>query len=539
MEHYKVAIYCRLSVEDMDKIKEGDDSESIQNQKLLLMDYAMNQGWSIHKVYSDDDYSGMDRHRPEFNKMLADAEAGQFNIILCKTQSRFTRDMELVEKYLHGLFMEWGIRFVSVVDNVDTNVKGNKKARQIYGLINEWYCEDLSENIRAVFKRKMLDGQFLGSFASYGYRKDPLDRHKLAVDEEAAHNVRMIYNLYMQGLGCHQIAQTLMAKDIPTPTMHKQACGLQFENPNAAKYSTQYGIWADNSIRRILQNEVYIGTLIQGRERKVSYKSTKCIIAPKDEWIVIPNNHEPIIDEHTFYTVQNLLSSRRMTHAPKNGRKGPAEAHLLSGKVRCGKCHANMTRSAPARNGEHYLRCSLAYKTKDSAKKCTPQTIKLEQLIEIVEDRVRRLIDEYLSDGEEAAILKEYCFKKSDYTQQIAVKEKDLRTTQGRYTELTKVVTDAYIDKTRGILTEADFVGIKERLNDEIEKLAKKQSDIENAIEAIQIKIITLRDADEVLQKYTQFNTLTHAMVNDFIDYIEVFDRNESKEQKIVIHWFF
>ena len=130
----RAGLYCRLSKEDEDKLNKGDDSESIQNQKLLLMDYAMAQGWSVHKIYDDDDRKGFDRDRPKFNQLLEDAERGLFNIVLCKHQSRFTRDMELVERYLHNEFIMWGIRFVSVVDHVDTNVKGNKKARQIYGL---------------------------------------------------------------------------------------------------------------------------------------------------------------------------------------------------------------------------------------------------------------------------------------------------------------------------------------------------------------------------------------------------------------------
>jgi DNA invertase Pin-like site-specific DNA recombinase len=539
MENNKVAIYCRLSVEDMDKIEKGDDSESIQNQKLLLMDYAMNQGWSIHKVYSDDDYSGLNRNRPEFNKMITDAENGQFNIILCKTQSRFTRDMEMVEKYIHGLFVIWGIRFVSVVDNVDTNVKGNKKARQIYGLINEWYCEDLSENIRAVFKQKMLDGQFLGSFAAFGYKKDPLNRHKLIIDEEAAKTVKKIYDMYLQGLGSQQIAKTLMIMDIPTPTEYKQMNGSSFANPNAAKYSVNHGVWSHNTIRRILQNKVYIGTLIQGRERKVSYKSSKVIIAPKEEWVVIENNHEPIVDRKTFLTVQELMTGRRITHQPKTGYKGTAEAHLLAGKVRCADCQTIMTRSAPARNGRHYLRCKLAYKTKNNDQVCTPHTIILEKLIKIVEDRVRKLINDYLSDSDEIAVLTEYCFKRDDLKQQITIKEKELSAVKARYTELTKVITDAYIDKTKGILTEADFMGIKERLNDEITKVTSKQANIENIIEDIRVKMNSLRNADEVLQNYISFDTLTHTMVNDFIDYVEVFNRNPAGEQKIVIHWLF
>lgn len=150
----KVAIYCRLSEEDKNKLQITDDSESIRNQKTILLNYMMEKGWELYDIYSDDDYTGADRNRPEFNRLLRDAENRKFDIVLCKTQSRFTRELELVEKYLHGLFPLWGIRFVSIVDNADTDNKGNKKARQINGLINEWYLEDLSENIKKVFDTK-------------------------------------------------------------------------------------------------------------------------------------------------------------------------------------------------------------------------------------------------------------------------------------------------------------------------------------------------------------------------------------------------
>ena len=146
----KVAIYCRLSEEDRNKLHETDDSNSIQNQKAMLIQYSISQEWDIFDIYSDDDYAGADRNRPAFKHLIADAQARKFDIVLCKTQSRFTRELELVEKYIHGLFPLWGIRFVSIVDNADTANKGNKKSRQINGLVNEWYLEDMSENIRSV-----------------------------------------------------------------------------------------------------------------------------------------------------------------------------------------------------------------------------------------------------------------------------------------------------------------------------------------------------------------------------------------------------
>lgn len=169
----KVAIYCRLSEEDRNKQHETDDSNSIQNQKSMLIQYVLEQGWEVYNIYSDDDYTGSDRRRPEFNKLLNDAEHRKFDIILCKTQSRFTRELELVEKYIHGLFPIWGIRFISIVDNADTANKGNKKSRQINGLVNEWYLEDMSENIRSVLTDRRKNGFHIGAFALYGYKKDP------------------------------------------------------------------------------------------------------------------------------------------------------------------------------------------------------------------------------------------------------------------------------------------------------------------------------------------------------------------------------
>ena len=210
-----VAIYCRLSKEDLDKSKSTDESESIQNQKLMLMDYAAGNKFLIHNVYVDEDMSGFS-DRPAFKQMIKDAADGRFNIVLCKHQSRFTRDMELIEKYIHGYFVEWGIRFISLTDNVDTNVVGNKKARQIYGLINEWYSEDLSNNIRTVFRKKMEAGQFLGAFAPYGYKKDPENRHGLVPDDGAVDVVREIYGLYLEGWGCRKL-QPLSQKEKYSP----------------------------------------------------------------------------------------------------------------------------------------------------------------------------------------------------------------------------------------------------------------------------------------------------------------------------------
>ena len=342
--------------------------------KAFKMDYATDHDMLIYKVYSDDDYSGTDKERPNWNKMLLDAKNGEFNVIICKSQSRFTRDMEISEKYFNGLFIEWGIRFIGVIDGVDTNIKGNKKARQINGLVNEWYVEELSENIKAVFRKKMEDGQFLGSFACYGYKKNPEDRHKIVVDEEAAKVVRKIFDFYLQGYSVKQITNILTNEEILTPTQYKNSLGYKYQNNYASNFSTQYGIWGISTVKRILNNEAYVGTLIQGREKKVSYKSKKVVIAPEDEWVVIKNNHEAIIDLSIFNRVQQLMKSKRTVSSNLGSDK--RKAHCLAGKVKCKDCGSSMIKTGGySPNRQTYIRCQLANKTRN--KECTSHTVSL------------------------------------------------------------------------------------------------------------------------------------------------------------------
>ena len=192
MDKNRAVLYLRLSKEDSEKLNKGDESASIKNQRLLLTDYALEKDFKIVNVYSDDDESGLFDNRPGFEKMIMDAKTGEFDVIIAKTQSRFSRNMEHIEKYLHHDLPNLGIRFIGVADGTDTANEANKKARQINGLVNEWYCEDLSKNVRSAFKAKMRDGQFLGSSCPYGYKKDPKNHNHLIIDEYAAKGYRYV-----------------------------------------------------------------------------------------------------------------------------------------------------------------------------------------------------------------------------------------------------------------------------------------------------------------------------------------------------------
>ena len=293
MSGEKAAVYVRLSEEDRDKEKNFQESRSIINQKSLLFTYAEENGFQVVGVYSDEDYAGSDRNRPMFKKLIKDASLGKFSVVLCKSQSRFTREMELVEKYIHGLFPLWGVRFIGVVDRADTLVPGNKKARQINSLVNEWYCEELSENIRAVFRRKMELGQFLGNYAPYGYQKDPSDRHKLLPEPETAPVVARIFSYAAGGLSCRKIAARLMALGIETPSQWKRKQGQDLGRKENA-------VWAVTTVRKILEHPVYLGHMVQGKEKKVSYKSRRTRICPPGEWVVVEHTHPPLVTEELF-----------------------------------------------------------------------------------------------------------------------------------------------------------------------------------------------------------------------------------------------
>ncbi len=343
------AIYVRLSQEDRDKSDPSAESRSIQNQKQLLLQYAEEQGWQVMDIYCDEDYSGSDRLRPAFQKLLHDAEAGRFHIILCKSQSRFTRELELVEKYINGLFLDWGIRFVSVTDHVDTGQQGGRKLRQLGGLINQWYLEDLSDSIRAVLRDHQRQGLHIGSFAPYGYQKDPAVPGKLFPDEEAAAVVRRIFRDFDEGKGKTAIASALNREGIPNPSRYKELAGYRYRS----KYgSSNSGLWQYSTVAAVLRNPVYSGVIAQHRSEKISYKSKRLRSLPRDQWLVVEGCHEPLIAPDLWQRVQEKLSSA--SRPSYGGRVG-----IFAGKLRCLYCGRTLRRCKSSK-GRCYYRCSGA-----------------------------------------------------------------------------------------------------------------------------------------------------------------------------------
>ncbi|NLD46428.1 MAG: recombinase family protein [Clostridiaceae bacterium] len=509
-----VAIYCRLSDEDRNKLHKTVDSESIQNQKTLLINYANKQNWAIYNIYSDDDFSGLDSDRPEFNKMLNDAKEKKFNIILCKSQSRFTRDMEMVERYIHGKFLDWGIRFVSVTDNADSSNLGNKKARQINGLVNEWYSEDISNNIKAVFDIKQRKGDFIGSFAAYGYLKDSNNKNKLIVDEEAAGVINKIFSLYMEGNGTQHIAHILNEMRIPNPTKYKELKGLKYVNSSK---KDDYGLWNKTTVKRILKNELYIGNMVQGKRKKINYKSKKLLSLTEDSWIIVENTHEAIIDKNTFYQVQSRFKSN--VRSTKTG-----QVHILAAKVKCLKCGSIMQKVSSGKY--QYLRCKLHSINKSM---CTRNCVDLNNLVNAISDKMKEHLNKYINIDK--AALKLQHVKETKNKQQISLRELEKITNDIEIKN--NIIKNLYVDKLQGIITNDQFLELNTIFLNERSKLIERQTILKKEIELLDIKSNNLGANLELIRKHMSFKELNHTIVNEMIDYIEV------GNNIIKIHWLF
>lgn len=303
----KVILYLRLSVEDLEKT-EGNVSKSILNQLLMLLSYCRDKQLEVVGIFYEEDISGGDDTRPEWNKTLLFCELGNTNIYICKSQSRFARSIEYVGKYLHKKFVEWNIRFLSIVDNIDTSNKGNKKSSQITAMTDEWKLEDQSNNTKKTLNSKNNAGQWTGSFAPFGYIEDPEDMYHIIIDEPAAKVVRNIYEMYANGMGYSKICRDLNEKKIPTPSKYKKLQGLKYVCPTAPNGSEH---WNTDTIRKILMDETYDGVLIQHRTENISYNIKGRKKIPKIEQSIVACAHDKIVEPNISQIVRKKFKERK------------------------------------------------------------------------------------------------------------------------------------------------------------------------------------------------------------------------------------
>ncbi len=456
-KQWLVAVYIRLSREDGE-----DESLSVINQKKIIAEYVEQHFDNNHAVvdfYVDDGITGTDQDRPDFKRMIRDIEAGRVNCVICKTLSRAFRNYSDQGYFLEDFFPRYKTRFISIGGpHVDSHIHPEAISGlevPITGLMNDRYAARTSEDVRRTFNTKRRKGEFIGAFAPYGYSKDPDNKNHLIIDDEAAQTVRDIYRWYVyDGMTKEGIKRHLNHLGIPNPTSYKRGKGLNFNTP---KTSMNDGLWDTLTISRFLQNKVYLGHMVQGKQMVVSYKVHDKVSMPESEWFFKGNTHDAIISQALYDQAQDI--ARRDTRAPS----GNNTVYLLSGFVRCADCQKALHRRANNRGFTYYY-CRTFEKSKD---KCAKHSVREDLLVKAVfaAIQMQTLIVEQLVDTLEKINAVPAVQTKSTRIDAL------LSTRKQEHDKLRSASSDLYLDWKSGTISKEDYLFMKSKFDSQIEQL--------------------------------------------------------------------
>ena len=507
---FNVAIYIRLSREDGDK----EESDSVGNQRKLLTEYvAKKDDFILYDVYVDDGYSGTNFNRPSFQRMIADIEDGKVNCVVVKDLSRFGRDYIDTGRYLERYFPELGVRFISVTDSIDSMKQAYDMLLPIKNIFNEQYARDISKKIQATVKSKQKAGEFIGAFTSYGYKKSPVDKNKLVIDDYAADVVRRIFSLYIQGYGKQRIAKLLNAEGILCPAEYKKVNGENYKNCNRLE-STTY--WSYSTINSILHREMYVGNMGQGtKHQRMRSKQKKM---PKEEWIIVENTHEPIIDKATWEKAQSLLQKRTRELDLETNK------NIFAGFVKCGDCGRAMTKNMWRRadgSKTYSLYCGT-YK-RNGKQYCTPHTLPMAVLEDIVLGDLKAIVDSVDNLKE---LVQSQSFTASKVKRIADTELSKIKAELERVKRLKKSIYEDYreelISKEEFLSYREDYLKKEELYSKQIEALEEKKKDnvTEDVFETPWLKrLLELKDIE----------TLDRDIVVEMISEIKVYENRKIK----------
>ena len=509
IRRWRLGEYIRLSKEDLKKGK--DDSNSVKNQRDLLNDFYQKHIEEFESVseYVDDGHTGTDANRENFQRLLADVMSGKINCVVVKDLSRFARNYSDAGSLIDNLFVQMGVRFISLAENVDSFANPDSVSNiivPITNVMNDNYCYQTSKKIRQVFDYKRRNGQYIGAFAPYGYIKHPKDKHKLIVDPDAAETVKLIFSLFLQGTSKRAIALHLNEHGVPSPSAYKLLKGLPVSTRGYDE-----PMWGGRMIHAILTNPTYTGDLAQGRSRVKSYKVHQIETVPREEWVEVAGTHEAIIDYETFDKVQALL--KRDTRTSPEGRK----VHLFSGFLKCADCGRAITRCV-SKNNHVYYACST-YKNR-SRTACTMHSIKHERLEAAVLFGIQYQVHLAVSYSEAIARINSAPTKKSQsfrLDELITTKEKELA-------KITRYKQSLYQDWKDGEITQQDYRSMKadyERqvaaLSDVLERLTAERAELANGVDNEHPALVAF-------MKYQNIDKLTREALIDLVDHIKVYE---------------
>lgn len=512
------AIYCRLSRDD----EQAGESNSIVNQKAILKKYAKEQGFRNIQFFVDDGFSGANFNRPEWQRMIAMVEADQIGVLLAKDMSRIGRNYLEVGFYTEILFPKHNVRFIAINSGVDSANQMDNDFTPFLNIINEFYVKDSSKKVKASMKQKGESGEYLTTNPPYGYMKDPENpKTHWIVDDEAAAVVRQIFAWCMEGYGPSQIAKKLKEAKVDCPTVHWAKMGRNAP----AKTPDDPCDWAPRTISGILEKPEYLGHMVNFRTHRQSYKSKKKIENPQSEWKIFENTHDAIVDEETFYRVQELRKNKR-----RPARTG--KSNMFSGIVRCADCGEKLyycTSNSFESRQDHFVCSTSRKKGKDV---CDTHFIRAVVLEEGTLQHMRMVIS-CVASYEDAFRKALGAKRNAEAKKELTAKKRTLQKSENRLAELDRLFKRIYEDMVNGKLSESRF----QMLSEDYEK---EQADLRIKIEMLEEEIQNQEDqADNVdkfirqAKKYLHLEKLTPTILNDMVNAVYVHAPDKSSGHRV------
>lgn len=528
----KTALYCRLSRDDGSEM----ESSSIQTQKEMLSRYARENGLYNTEFFIDDGYSGTNFNRPDFQRMISEIEDGKIDTVITKDLSRLGRNYIETGVYIEVFFPEHRVRYIAINDSVDTIENESADFTPFKNIINEFYAKDTSKKVKSALKARVMNGMYISTSAPYGYQKDPLDHHRLMIDENYAPVVRSIFHMALEGKGISAIRNEINERHILRPAaVNPNGYARHFNGEDDEK---RYE-WSCNSVRGILRNPVYAGHLVMGKRVSASFKSHKRLCVLPENYVVVKDVHEPIVNPEDFEVVQKLITSRR------NSKKQQKFDNIFAGLIKCEDCGYAMTLSKAHRTPRENIIDNYGYMCNNyksfGKKVCTSHWIEARALYEAVLNDIRHHAEEALADDNK---LVERLLKQVGATRKNANKatKKELNEKKKRLSEVDTLFAKLYEDRMAGSISERNYQMMTKKYEEEQASLEVTIKELEGKSSIADIQVNNAENFTRLIKDYASIKELDAALLNRLIEKVTVSEPKEingEKVQEIKIYYKF
>ena len=520
------ALYSRLSVGDEDR--DGGESNSIVNQKAFLERYARQHKLMNIRHYIDDDESGRFFDRSAYTQMISDVESGKIGIVIMKDMTRWGRDYLQVGNAME-IFRRNNVRFIAINNGIDSQDQNTLEFAPFINIMSEWYARDISKKVKTGIKTKGASGKPVATEAPYGYIKDPNNKDFWIVDKEAAEVVKLIFTLFMEGKNRNQIAVYLKEKEILTPTFYMKQQDRGTAKSRTLNEENRYN-WNKATLTRILQRQEYCGDVVNFKTEK-HYKDKRNHYVDKDKWQIIKNVYEPIIDRATYENVQRILKN-----APVKRPNGDGEIHPLSGLMYCKDCGTKMHIRTIYKNGkvQHVTYCSEYAKGKAKHPKChSPHRIDVDDVMETLKEVLRKIGKfSFTNKSEFEALVKNSLAK--EQTEEVGKQKKRIPQITDRLAQIERVINKLYEDNALGNIEPKRYEQLSGKYAEEYYSLKSEQEQIEERLSEFENANQRAKNFIKLAESYSDFEELTPAAINEFINKIVVHERDVKRAKYTV-----